>query len=160
MFLGRVKFGCQAHNLKVVGSNPTPATKSPLKTIECTALRDTSEGHSLLCMPSVWFDDDAFEQLSSYINSSKGAYAPNTERARLSDSRIFAEWCKDERKKIVALQARDDRGINSMSEIRAPVALRGEHLAFASRCGSCQSLQRQTGAPRLGAPSAEWNGFR
>ena len=27
VFLGRVKFGCQAHNLKVVGSNPTPATK-------------------------------------------------------------------------------------------------------------------------------------
>ena len=102
-----------------------PATNSPLKTNECTALRDMSEGRSLLCMPSVWFEADAFEQLSSYVNSSKGAYAPNTERARLSDSRIFAEWCQDERRKMLSSRPETIAAfIDTMTETRAPATVR------------------------------------
>ena len=76
-------------------------------------------------MPSVWFNDDAFEQLSCYVNSSKGAYAPNTERARLSDSRIFAEWCQDERKKMLPSRPETIAAfIDAMAEIRAPATVR------------------------------------
>ena len=78
-----------------------------------------------MCMPGVWFDDDAFEQLSSYVNSSKGAYAPNTERARLSDSRIFAEWCQDERRNMLPSRPETIAAfIDAMAEIRAPATVR------------------------------------
>ena len=75
----------------------------------------------MLCMPHVWFDDDAFEQLLNYVNSSKGAYAPNTERARLSDSRIFAKWCQDERKQMLPSRTETIAAfIDAMAEMRAP----------------------------------------
>ena len=78
-----------------------------------------------MCMPDVWFDDDAFEQLSCYVNSSKGAYAPNTERARLSDSRIFAEWCQDERKEFLPSRPETIAAfIDAMAETRAPATVR------------------------------------
>ena len=69
-----------------------PATKLPLKTKSCTSICDTLEGRSLLCMPDVWFGDDAFEQLLNYVNSSKGAYAPNTERARLMERMVLVGY--------------------------------------------------------------------
>ena len=79
----------------------------------------------MLSMPHVWFDGDAFEHLLNYVNSSKGAYAPNTERARLSDSRIFAEWCQDERKKMLPSRPETIAAfIDAMAEIRAPATVR------------------------------------
>jgi len=54
-------------------------------------------------MPSVWFDGGALEQLRAYSSASEGAFAANTERARLSDSRIFAEWCHRERKGMLPI---------------------------------------------------------
>ena len=78
-----------------------------------------------MCMPYVWFDDDAFEQLRSYVSSSKGAYAPNTERARLSDSRIFAEWCQDERREMLPSRPETIAAfIDAMAETRAPATVR------------------------------------
>ena len=104
-------------------------------------------------MPDVWFEDNLSEQLLNYVNSSKGAYAPNTERARLSDSRIFAEWCQDERRKMLPSRPETIAAfIDAMAETRAPATVRRyatsiSHLHRAA--GSCQSLQRRIGARRL-----------
>ena len=88
-------------------------------------VRITSDTNLVFCMLCVWFDGSALEQLSAYSSKSKGAFAANTERARLTDSRIFAEWCHRERREM--LPARPETiavFIDTMALERAPATVR------------------------------------
>jgi len=76
-------------------------------------------------MACVWFDGGPLEQLHGYASASQGAFAVNTERARRSDSRIFAEWCSQERRDI--LPARPEAVaafVDGMAGQRSPATVR------------------------------------
>ena len=90
-----------------------------------TGVQNTSDANPVSCMPCVWFDDGILERLRAYSSASEGAFAANTERARLSDSRIYAEWCHRERKELLPARPETIAAfIDAMSMQRAPATVR------------------------------------
>ncbi len=76
----------------------------------------------MLC---VWFDEGILEQFRAYSSASKGAFSANTERARLSDSRIYAEWCHRARKEMLPARPETIAAfIDTMALERAPATVR------------------------------------
>ena len=98
-------------------------------------------------MPSVWFDGGALEQLRAYCSASEGAFAANTERARLSDSRIFAEWCHWERKEMLPARPETVAAfIDAMAVPRAPATVR----RYISSISHLHRARGRRGSQKLG----------
>jgi|ETNmetMinimDraft_23_1059889.scaffolds.fasta_scaffold61402_1 site-specific recombinase XerD len=76
-------------------------------------------------MPGVWFDEGLLERIRAHLEVSKGAFAANTERARYADLKVFAEWCRVERREVLPARAQTVVAfIDAMSQSKAPATVR------------------------------------
>lgn len=75
--------------------------------------------------PALVSQNEISARLAEYADAAEGAFATATEKARASDSRIWAQWCSDN---AVAIVPADPRAvvqfIGQMAETRKPATVR------------------------------------
>lgn len=75
--------------------------------------------------PAIVSQNEIHARLAEYASAAEGAFATATEKARASDSKIWAQWCEDHDTPIVPAQPQAVVAfIDAMAQTRAPATVR------------------------------------